>query len=187
MVNTDPRLREVFPAPPLTAYKVGRNLGTFLIRARVPRPIPVREKRMRNGMHKCMKNLRGCPVCFFVLETRLMKATATDAVVEIKGELNCQTSGIIYCITCKKCMLQYIGTSKLTAQARLSQHVGYIRNKNLNQPTGKHFNGRGHSLSDMSFVILEKVYSKDTLLREERESHYIRLFNTKYKGLNTKT
>ena len=187
MINTDPYLREVFPAPPLTAYKVSRNLGTFLIRARVPRPVPIREKRMRNGMHKCMKNLRGCPVCFFVLETRLMKATATDAIVEIKGDLNCQTAGIIYCITCKKCMMQYIGTSKLTAQTRLSQHAGYIRNKNLNQPTGKHFNGRGHSLSDMSFVILEKVFSKDVLLREERESHYIRLFNTKYKGMNVKT
>ena len=129
----------------------------------------MREKRLRNGMHKCMKNLRGCPVCFFVLETRLMKATATDAVVEIKGELNCQTAGIIYCITCKKCMMQYIGTSKLTAQARISQHAGYIRNKKLDQPTGKHFNGRGHSLSDMSFVVLEKVFSKDVLLREERE------------------
>ena len=67
-----------------------------------------------------------------------------------------------------------------------SQHAGYIRNKNLSQPTGKHFNGRGHSLSDMSFVILEKVFNKDVLLREERESHYIRLFNSKYKGMNVK-
>ena len=187
MVNTDPYLREVFPAPPLTAYKVNRNLGTFLIRARIPRPAPIRDYRVKNGMHRCKKNLRGCPVCYFVLETRMMKATATDAIVEIRGDLNCQTSGIIYCITCKKCMMQYIGTSKLTAQARLSQHAGYIRNKHLNQPTGKHFNGRGHSLSDMSFVILEKVFSKDVLLREERESHYIRLFNTKYKGMNNKT
>ncbi len=108
-------------------------------------------------------------MCVFVFETRLMRATATGAIVEIKGELNCQTSGIIYCITCKNCMMQYIGTSKLTAQARLSNHVGYIRNKNLSQPTGKHFNLRGHSLSDMSFVILEKVYSEEVLLREERE------------------
>ena len=138
MVTTDPYLREVFPAPPLTAYKVNRNLGTFLIRARIPRPINNREKRCMNGMHKCKKNWRGCPMCVFVFETRLMRATATGAIVEIKGELNCQTAGIIYCITCKKCMMQYIGTSKLTAQARLSNHVGYIRNKNLSQPTGKH-------------------------------------------------
>ena len=49
-----------------------------------------------------------------------------------------------------------------------------IRNKNLSQPTGKHFNSRGHSSTNMSFVILEKVMSDDVLLREERESNYIR-------------
>ena len=83
--------------------------------------------------------------------------------------------------------MQYVRTSKHSAQHRLSQHAGYIRNKNLNQPTGKHFNSRGHTLSDMSFVILEKVTSDNVLLREERESHYIRLFNSKYKGMNTRT
>ena len=113
-------------------------------------------------------------MCFFVLEVRMMKATATGVIVQIKGELNCQTKGIIYCITCKKCMMQYVGTSKHSAQTRLSQHAGYIRNKNLSQPTGKHFNSRGHSLTDMSFVILEKVMSDDVLLSEERESNYIR-------------
>ena len=181
MVSTDPYLREVFPAPPLIAYKVGRNL------ARIPRPVLVRERRILNGMHKCNKNGRGCPMCFFVLEVRMMKATATRVIIHIKGELNCQTKGIIYCITCKRCMMQYIGTSKHSAQTRLSQHAGYIRNKNLSQPTGKHFNTRGHSLTDLSFVILERVMSDDVLLREERESHYIRTFNTKYKGLNIKT
>ena len=61
-------------------------------------------------------------------------------------------------------MMQYIGTSKLTAQARISQHAGYIRNKIVNQPTGKHFNLRGHSLSDMSFVILEKVFRQGCVI-----------------------
>ena len=49
MVSTDPYLREVFPAPPLIAYKVGRNLGSQLIRARIPRPVLVRERRILNG------------------------------------------------------------------------------------------------------------------------------------------
>ena len=68
MISTDPYLREVFPAPPLIAYKVGRSLGSQLIRARIPRPAPLGP-----------------------------------------------------------------GTSKHTAQTRISQHAGYIRNKNLSQ------------------------------------------------------
>ena len=105
MVNTDPYLREVFHAPPLIAYKVGRNLGSQLIRARIPRPAPLRERRLFNGMHICNKKGRGCPMCFFVFEVRMMKATATGVIVQIKGELNCQTIGIIYCIACKKCLM----------------------------------------------------------------------------------
>ena len=35
----------------------------------------------------------------------------------------------------------------------------------MNQPTGRHFNSRGHKLSDMCATILEKVYSNDDLLR----------------------
>ena len=46
-----------------------------------------------------------------------------------------------------------------------SEHRGYIQHKDMNQPTGRHFNSRGHKLSDMCATILEKVYSNDDLLR----------------------
>ena len=39
----------------------------------------------------------------------------------------------------------------------------------------------------MKVCILEKAYSEDRLLREERESEYIRKFNSKFKGLNVDT
>ena len=55
-------------------------------------------------------------------------------------------------------------------QERISEHRGYIQHKDMNQPTGRHFNSRGHKLSDMCAIILEKVYSTDDLLREGRES-----------------
>ena len=38
------------------------------------------------------------------------------------------------------------------------------------QPSGRHFNQKGHSLSDMSATVMEKVFSNDKFLREERES-----------------
>ena len=70
-------------------------------------------------------------------------------------------------------------------QDRFANHRGYVNNKDFSQPTGRHFNSRGHSISDMSVVIVEKVYKfEDRLLREERESHYIREFNSRVKGLN---
>ena len=36
-------------------------------------------------------------------------------------------------------------------------------------------------------ILLHNEMSDAVLLRKERESHYIRTFNTKYKGMNSKT
>ena len=36
----------------------------------------------------------------------------------------------------------------------------------------------------MSVTILEKVYSKDPMVLAVREQHWIKLFNTKYRGVN---
>ena len=43
---------------------------------------------------------------------------------------------------------------------------------------------REDTLSDMRVTILEKIYNPDPNYREERESMWIRKFNTKYKGIN---
>ena len=55
MVSRDPKLQEVFPDPPLVAYKVAPNLRSKLIRAKVP-PVPrTRPSRAKPGMKRCAK------------------------------------------------------------------------------------------------------------------------------------
>jgi len=85
-----------------------------------------------------------------------VKSTANNFSVEINTEVNCQTKEIVYSITCKKCSVQYIGTSKKSLQDRFANHRGYVANKDFSQATGRHFNSRGHSISDMTVVIVEK-------------------------------
>ena len=48
----DPYLKEVFPEPPLIAFRRQKNIREFLIRAKVP-PAPSRPKRALPGMKKC--------------------------------------------------------------------------------------------------------------------------------------
>ena len=179
MTQTDQHLKEVFPAPPLVAYRVPPNLRVKLIRSKLP-PIQTRQKRQINGMKKCLN----CPICPFVSEGKVVKATVTSATVDINSPVTCQTTNIIYCITCNKCRQQYIGTSERSLQKRFSEHRDYVKNEHLNKATGWHFNKKGHSVSDMKVTILEKVYSPDEALRLERENHYINLFNSKYCGIN---
>ena len=80
--------------------------------------------------------------------------------------------------------MKYVGETKRIMKFRFAEHRGYVNNGDESQATGEHFNSPGHSLSDMTITILEKVKSNDDLYRKEREKYFIRKFNTFYKGLN---
>ena len=51
---------------------------------------------------------------------------------------------------------QYIGEFSRTLQSRFSEHLGYVKSKNISKATGDHFTSRGHQQSDMEVTIVEK-------------------------------
>ena len=148
-------------------------------RSKVPKTTQ-RPKRSVPGMTKC----NNCPICPFVIEGKFVRSTATNNTFEINRQVNCQARNILYCITCAKCKVQYIGESERTLQERFSEHKGYAMNNKTNKTTGEHFGQKGHRVSDMRVTVLEKIYSSDPAVRKEREKFFILKMNTKYKGLN---
>ena len=91
-------------------------------------------------------------------------------------------------IECSKpnCKARYIGETERFLHDRLCEHIGDVRTKKLEKPVAKHFNQPGHSLSDMTATIIEKVKVNCVQYRKEREKYLIRKFNTFYGGLNLK-
>ena len=148
----------------------------------VPTLKPSRPTRNVPGMGKC----NNCPICPFVKIGKYVKATSNNTTIEINTSVNCKTTNIIYCISCLKCRVQYVGETERSLQERFSEHKAYVVNKHLQKATGAHYNTPGHSLSDMQVSVVEKVHSNDPLVRKEREDQFIRKLNTKYKGLNKK-
>ena len=63
-MTQDPRMKEIFPLPPLVAYKRPPNIKDKLVRAKVPKESNGRPKRTRIGM----KNCQNCVICPFVKE-----------------------------------------------------------------------------------------------------------------------
>ena len=182
-MQQDPYMAEVFPQPPLVAYKRSPNIKDRLIRAKVPDPSPARPKRIITGMKKCNK----CPICPYVQVGPTIKATQINYTAEINSEVNCQTKNLIYLIGCQKCKEQYVGETSRSLQERFSEHLGYVKNKHLNKVTGEHFNAKGHNHSDMKISITEKLHSNSDPYRKQREKLFITKFNTKYKGMNRKS
>ena len=106
----DPRLKEVFPVPPLVAYKRPKNIRDKIIRSKVP-PLPSsRPKRDLPGMKKCHK----CGACPFVKEGRTAQSSSTNYKLDINSTVYCTTQNNIYLLGCRKCNQQYIGETERT-------------------------------------------------------------------------
>ena len=156
-------MKEVFQNPPMVTYRRPPNLRDKLIPARIPDPPSIRPKRLIPGMKPCGFN---CPTSPYIEPGTVIESSYTSKKIEINGTFNCKTRNVVYCITCEKCKLQYIGQQ----DERVREHIGYIRNLHTNQPTGEHFNLPGHELYHLKVRILEKFWDLGRSLLEGRES-----------------
>ena len=175
-------LREVFEQPPLTAFRRQNNLRDMLIKSRVPAPTPLHPSRYIKGMSKCG---RACPACPFVLEGKDVKLEDKSSW-KIEKKVSCETFNCIYMIQCTKenCMKRYIGETGRLLKHRIADHRGYITSQVTSKATGAHWNLPGHSLAQMKFTVLEQVKFNSEGYRKERETYFIKKFNTFYKGIN---
>ena len=181
MVHQDPYLAEVYQQPPLTAFRRQKNIKDHLIRAKVPSDPKLHPTRRHRGMKKCNKNCSACP---YIREVKSIRIN--NGEWKINQSLDCSVSNCVYLIQCKKenCKKVYIGETKRIMKFRFAEHRGYVNNQDVTQATGEHFTSSGHSVTDMSILILEQVRSTDDIYRREREKYFIRKFNTYHKGLN---
>ena len=182
MVSQDKYLNDVFPEPPLVAFRRQDNIRNVLIRSKVP-PVPKRNsERQIKGTKKCG---RSCIACPFISEEKIVKINNKQDW-KIKRKHTCESYNVIYMIECSKerCKKRYIGETGRFLRSRLSDHRGYVSNKATDKATGDHFNLPGHSLSNMTVRVLEQVKIRDSSYRKEREKYFINLFDTYNNGLN---
>ena len=134
-----------------------------------------------------MKKFNKYIICPYIKEGKSVKWR--DFNWKINGSINCTSEkNIIYMIKCKneKCNQKYIGETKFDLKTRLSQHLGYINTKKLDQPSGTHFNKPGHSKHNLKATVLENVKVYNQQYRKESEQFHIRKFQTFYRGLSLK-
>ena len=132
-----------------------------------------------------------CVTCPYVVTGSEVKCPITGKMVKLTAPVNCQTTNCVYAITCNKCHQKYIGTTGNSISSRFGQHRGYVNQYNtkieagkIPEATGEHFNLPSHSISDMELQIVEKVFSKSSAVREQREKMWINYFESETKGMN---
>ena len=80
----------------------------------------------------------------------------------ITEPVNCETVNCIYYWKCVKenCqdypMREYIGMTSRKFKERMGEHRDYVKCDVLTEPSGEHFNSRGHTVAHLKGQVIEK-------------------------------
>ena len=144
------------------------------------------------------RNVELPDVClaYFSENAQTHTATYSKESWPILSPVTCNSDHLIYTISCKRgghtpdpaCRLesQYVGMTGQKAKRRWDAHSSSINPVNGVPTTsvGRHFNLPGHSVDDINFLVIEKVFNTDPHILKARETYWIRKYQTVTHGLN---
>lgn len=122
-----------------------------------------------------------CKTCQHMDFTRTITNRLSHSY-HIRGNFNCQSTDIVYAMTCNVCSIQYIGKTPNTINTRARGHESSI-STGRDHPVATHYRSYNHTIDDYSLTILDKEQDKNRRLRLE-ESWMILLDTLKPRGLN---
>ncbi|XP_038053849.1 mitochondrial E3 ubiquitin protein ligase 1-like [Patiria miniata] len=133
-----------------------------------------------HGTFKCAKNNK-CTVCKYIKESHFLYGTYFCRTI---GRITCETSNVIYLITCRICEQQYVGETGRTLYERIKEHQ-YSVNAHLNDAVGRHFSDCDASIADDMIVQgIESLGPCTAKFRRSKEEGWIRYLNTLAHGIN---
>ncbi len=141
---------------------------------------------------KCKRGKTGkCRYCPKINHSGRIKSTFSGREYEAKGRVDCKNSNLIYCITCKKCNLQYVGQTMLKLCTRFNTHFNLIEGNSDTHSVSRHFNSPGHNgLQDVEIHIVDFIHmrprsNRAIALRKKIETNWIHRLRTQAPiGLN---
>ena len=121
-----------------------KNLRDILVRARLPRTKPVRDKpviSLKKTTNYCSKPQ--WQYCSLIDRSGRITSNVTKKEYNTRSQVTCRSNNIVYCLICKRCGKQYVGQTKRPLVERLREHM-----RNINQNTDIHTVGRQFNESD---------------------------------------
>ena len=131
-------------------------------------------------------------MCKYMAENSHFKSSQDDRRYSINYNLNCNSNNVVYLITCKKCSLQYVGSTITKFRLRFNNHKSRIRRhemlgqaeKEADDLVYRHFCSEGHcGLSDVRIQLIDRVNGEEQLREKEGQWAY-KLKTLDLNGLN---
>ena len=72
--------------------------------------------------------------------------------------ISCRSSNLIYCITCDRCGIQYVGQTSLRLKDRFQKHYYVVDKRDTTHSVGNHYSHHTHEgVDDMTISVLEYI------------------------------
>ena len=108
-------VKEVFMPRPNVTFRRSRKLSSYLVRANLYPP-----KRV-TGSCKCHGNLSA--VCLYLKKTSTFTSSVTKETYQINHKFDFNSKCLIYLLTCKQCLKQYVGKTILLNKKTIGEEL----------------------------------------------------------------
>ena len=178
----DKELEKVFNTGFTVAHNRNRNLTDMLCKAKLYSQNK-NENTLEAGWFQCNK----CTSCAHSMTSRKeFHFYVQNSNMKIQSKLSCLDKNVIYIIECRRCIVQYGGSTEQQYRLRCDQWRSDIRLNKKQSQVIEHFNIKGHALErDFRMIAIEKVFGDRDTLRI-RERMYMDKYNLLESGLNSK-
>ena len=113
------------------------------------------DPQMVKDRNKCTKT--DCTYCPYLERHGRVISHQTQRTYHAPKGVTCRSNNLIYLITCKKCLAQYVGETYRRLHKRMYEHLRDIR-LHRDTPVALHFNRPGHSTLDIKFEVASFVH-----------------------------
>jgi hypothetical protein len=157
------RMREVFPSPPMLAYRRDQNISDLLVHSKT-------SAALKSTSTSC-----SCVTCNSVYSGPIAN-TAGNTTHTVVQKVDCTTRNVVYGLRCGRCKVMiYIGETERTINERFMEHRRDVRQQSA-KPINRHC--VGHTAADLQVVILRKLFQETKRYRVLCEEEWIRVLGT---------
>ena len=162
ILSTDQQTRDIFPQPPVVAYKRDLSLRDILVHSTDS------SSTKQPGSLACQRPR--CQTCEFI--NLLTDIGGPKSTFTIRDHFTYMSENLVYCISCRRCSHIYIGETGRGLRSRIGEHLRSVRNNTPGYPVAQHFNSAGHSITDVQVRGMRLCWGSN-IVRKQLEMRLI--------------
>ena len=127
-----PKLKELFPPNSIiSSFRRSKNLKEILAPSKCRKGSPESITLPSAGCFTCNKTR--CDLCKnFLVNSQTFSSAKTGKTYFVRQKLSCNSANVIYLVHCKKCNLQYVGSTTTEFKVRFRNHKSSMKTNKKN-------------------------------------------------------